>query len=118
MAALRPPTRTRRQNVRAVPDGATSECRSKTWTMSRLHITTNTVVGWWRDMPPRRRVGLCLLPVVFVSGVVSPSRWGPMAFVLLLFGNQVIGGLANRRDLREAAGDPTEEANEEPYGRS
>ena len=81
--------------------------------MSRLHTTTNTVVGWWHDMPPRRRIGLCLLPVVFVIGVVSPSRWGPVAFVVLLLGSQVVGALVDRKDLREAAALRTAEANEE-----
>jgi hypothetical protein len=65
--------------------------------------------AWWRQLPLRGRVGLTLLPVVFLIVVVSPTRWGPIAFVLLLVGNLLAGALADRRYLRQAADRPAED---------
>lgn len=44
-----------------------------------------------------------MLPVVIVIVLVSPNQWGMAAFGVLLVGGQALGGLANRKEFREAA---------------
>ena len=79
--------------------------------MSRVGtMSERRLPAWWRQLPRRGRIGLVLLVVVFLIVVISPTRWGPVTFVLLLVGNQIAGGLADRRDLREAADRRAEDA--------